>query len=109
MTTKHTPGEWYVDAERRNHAEDKRTGRFSFTVCARDAEDEVPWVLASVESDSPDNEANARLMAAAPALAAACEAALAYVRATLNGRRPDLSSIELAGILGAALHKVVQP
>ena len=74
MTTKHTPGEWVVDADG--------------DVCTDDLERlvaAVDWRHVSLRDG--EAEANARLIAAAPDLLAACERFLAAQRmAETDGR-----------------------
>jgi hypothetical protein len=67
MSAKHTPGPWW-------HDDDKEVG--CIVICAPDG-DGVPWQIASMCDIGPsgDEEANARLIAAAPELLAALKSA----------------------------------
>ena len=87
--SKHTPGPWKASdrwgnfGDRNRHESDAPTGqvsRFSYSVA-----DEDGFVVAHcagplVTMDSERSEANARLIAAAPELLAACKRARGFVR-----------------------------
>lgn len=66
MTTKHTPGPWNLSAN-----EDGRT----YVEASNDTADDIAALL--MDHDQQQNAANARLIAAAPDLLAACKAILA--------------------------------
>jgi len=83
----HTPGPWWVEPE---EASDRR----GLAICAEDA------VIATITPDEGgpfplDNldRANARLMAAAPDLLAACEQATAFIWNELN-ENPDKKDMD---------------
>jgi hypothetical protein len=70
--TKHTPGPWTVDREQNSTAGDIDIGSQHITVSAPDAGENNghPWLVAAAASGLPvdEQEANARLIAAAPEL-----------------------------------------
>lgn len=73
MSAQHTPGPWLLQAGdqwRDAHGEHVQWGEYLISVGSRDQRDEAYYRIASVSnvSDSPANEANARLIAAAPEL-----------------------------------------
>ena len=71
MTTrKHTPGQWVADG---------------LEVRAEDD----GWVLAEIIDTNDEGAANARLIAAAPEMLAACEAMLRSFERSVNGMYPD--------------------
>ena len=70
--TKHTPGPWEVDMVRDNIISADKSGHIS--IVGHDGGEE--WFLVRVWRDSPNREANAILIAAAPDLLDVCQAAL---------------------------------
>lgn len=74
MSTKHTPGPWFVVEDGRNG---KWPGGCEIAIDDREGgNEERDYFLASVVHGDPDELlANARLVAAAPALLVACKAA----------------------------------
>lgn len=76
---KHTPGPWDVNASRNGY-----TSEVAIEGPIREQETApVCWIGAN--RISSENEANARLIAAAPELLAACRAALEFIQAQRMG------------------------
>jgi hypothetical protein len=72
--TKHTPGPWAVDGRADHHLLVGAPGRRLRQVVA-----EVPLVVGGLADPTPEAEANARLIAAAPDLLAACRDVLEFL------------------------------
>ena len=90
--TEHTPGPWNLSAN-----EDGRT----YVEASNDTADDIAALL--MDHDQQQNAANARLIAAAPDLLAACKAALNTP--AMNADEMDPIEIEAVELARAAIRK----
>ena len=99
-TTKHTPGPWNA---RRNHAETTESERINITAgSVLIAETHHAWI------DWEEQEANAHLIAAAPAMYEALQDIESYTELGLNSDEPKHWEASLQDILGIVRDALAQ-
>jgi hypothetical protein len=81
----YTPGPWEVDPSYHWYERSVRPGKYHAQVRAMNGEAWTPIARCQSNAQSVDNEANARLIAAAPALLEACQTFVEWLRREKEG------------------------